>query len=380
MTALRITKVALGVLALLLPAAAAGAAELPKVTQKVLKDLKLDASVLDGLEAELAVPQAWIEAAKQEKEVTILGTWDARQFRAMAEAFNARYPFINLKYARTSTSGRGIKVLVALGEGRVIADVLTSIANATFQFIQMKALADLRTLPGFKNMEAEFVAPDGSWASHKLAYRCIGYNTSKVKESDLPRTWDELLTNAIWRNGNLAVSNHPNNWLLNLWGGKGEAWGRDFTRRLFEDVQPQRRKEGMSSTLALTVAGEFYANVPASARRAQQYREKGAPIGYHCPEPIPITVSQIVLLEQSPHRNAARIFINWVLSREGQLVQYNETFGVPVHKALQLPQFLSFPDTILGKRVLVRDDALLGDEKHKKMLKMWNGYWASKAN
>jgi iron(III) transport system substrate-binding protein len=356
------------------------AADLPKATQKALKELKLDASLMKGLDDELKVPKAWLDGAAKEKDVVILGTWDDRQFRRMTEAFKERYPFVNLNYTRTSTNGRGIKVLVALGEGRVIADVLTSIANATFQFMKMKALADLRELPGYNNVSSDYVAPDGTWVSHKIAFRCMAYNTTKVKKADLPKTWDDVLTNPIWRNGNLAVSNHPNNWVLNLWGGKGEAWGNNFVRRLFEEVKPQRRKEGMSSTLSLTVAGEFYANIPASERRAQQLLEKGAPVGYHCPSPVPVTVSQIVMLEKSPRKNSARLFINWVLSREGQLLQYAESFGVPVHKALQSPQFLSFADTIIGKPVLVRDDALLGDEKHKHMLKMWNDYWARPAD
>ena len=38
--------------------AACAAAELPKSTQKALTDLGLDASLLDGLDAELAVPKA----------------------------------------------------------------------------------------------------------------------------------------------------------------------------------------------------------------------------------------------------------------------------------------------------------------------------------
>jgi iron(III) transport system substrate-binding protein len=354
----------------------AGAADLPKATQKAMAKLKVDASLLNGLDAELNVPKAWIEGAKKEDEVVILGTWDDRQFRALSAPFVERYPSIKLRYSRAGTSARGMKVLIALREGRVLADVTTSIADATFQFAKQKALADLRELPGYKNLPAEYVDPDGTWASFKLSYRCIGYNTTKVKEADLPKTWDDLLTNPVWRNGNLALSNHPNAWLLNLWGAKGEKWGKDFTRKLFETVQPQKRKEGMSASTALTVAGEFSANIPAPEWRAQKFVMKGAPVGYHCPEPVPITLSQIVMLEKSPHKNGARIFINWMLSREAQIVQYVETFAVPVHKSLQLRQFLPFPDTMLGKKVSVRDDAMLGGELQKTMLETWNSHWA----
>ncbi len=45
-------------LALILAFVAEAAAELPKATQKVLSELKLDAALMDGLDGELSVPQA----------------------------------------------------------------------------------------------------------------------------------------------------------------------------------------------------------------------------------------------------------------------------------------------------------------------------------
>jgi ABC-type Fe3+ transport system substrate-binding protein len=93
---------------------------------------------------------------------------------------------------------------------------------------------------------------------------------------------------------------------------------------------------------------------------------------------VPITLSEIVLLEKSPHKNASRLFINWLLSREGQLMQYAEAYAVPVHKALQLPNFVPFADTILGKPVSLRDESMMTGSLQDKMLDQWNGYWAGK--
>jgi len=356
-------------------ASAASAAETPKATLKAVADLGLEASVLDGLDAELNVPQAWIEGAKQEKEVIVSGTWDAREFQNMTAAFRERYPFINLRYERAGTTGRGTQVLVALGEGRVTADVMTAIADAIFYFIDMKVLADLRELPGFKNISPDYVAADGAWLSHKRSGGCLAYNTDKVKKEDLPKTWDDLVKGPRWGGGNLALTNNPSSWLLGLWGDFGEQWGEDFTRALFEKLQPQRRKEGLTALTGLTVAGEFHASLPSPEWVAKRYSVKGAPIGYHCPEPVPITVSQIAMLEKAPHKNAARLFINWMVSREGQILQYATTFAVPVHQALQLPQFVPFAETIVGKRANVRDDALLVSDTNKKMDALWDKYW-----
>ena len=362
-------------MAMSLVAAGAGAADLPKSTQKVLADLQLEAGLLDGLDRELAVPQAWIDGAAKEKQVDIFGTWNERDFTLLAAPFKERYPKVNLRYNRAGTQARGMKVLVALGEGRVIADVLTSIADATSEFIAMKALADLRELPGYGNVSSDYVALDGTWVSYRMATRCMAYNTDMVKVQDLPATWEDLVKSPRWKPGDLALSNLADSWLLALWGVKGEEWGANFTRSLFK-LQPQRRKEGMNATMALTVAGESQANIPAGADRAQQYLKKGAPLGYHCPAPVPITVSQVAMLEKSPHKNGARLFINWLLSREGQLSQFATTFAVPVHKALQTPYFVPFAETILGKPHIVRDDALLTSPINDKMQELWDGLWA----
>lgn len=353
------------------------AAELPKATQQALAGEKIDPGLLDGLDAELNVPPSWIEAARREKDVVILGTWNDRDFRALTEPFKARYPFVNLRYTRTGTAGRGMKVLVALQEGRVIADVLTSIGDSTGALDEAKALADLRDLPGYASVPPEYVADDGTWVSYKLSFRCMAYNTTKLKAEDMPATWDELVTSPKLRGGNLALSNLADSWLLVLWGTKGEAWGADFTRKLFQNLTPQRRKEGMNATAGLVVAGEADASLPAGEDRAQQYRAKGAPVGYHCPAPITLTVSQIAMLEQSPHKNAARLFINWILSREGQILQHTATHSVPVHKDLQTPTFLAFPETIVGKPRVVRDDALIGSDLAKRMQAVWNEQWTA---
>jgi iron(III) transport system substrate-binding protein len=355
----------------------AGAADLPKTTQKVLTELKLAPALMNGLDEELKVPQAWLDGAKTEGEAIILGTWPNKQFRVMTEPFVERYPFVKLNYDRSAGTGRGMKVVVALGEGRVIADVLTSIADAYLQFQEMKAFADLRELPGAKNVPPEYMSADGTWISHKLSYRCMAYNTDKMKKEDMPAKWDDLLANPRWRNGTLTLTNQPNSWLLGLWEERGEDWGRTFTRRLFEELKPQQRKESMTAATALTVSGELFATLPSPEWQVQGFVDKGAPINYHCPEPVPITLSQIVMLEKSPRKNASRLFLNWILSREGQMMQYYDSYVVPVHKDLQIPPFVSDFVNVSGKKKNIRDESLLGSDMQKKMLEVWNGYWAA---
>lgn len=356
------------------------AADIPKSTQKALDELKLGADALKGLDEELAVPQAWIDAAKAEKETIVSGTWEPKEFRDMTAAFRERYPFVNLKYERTGTAGRGMTVLVALGEGRVIVDVVTSLADAIFEYMEAKALAPLTDMPTYKTIEPKYRAADGTWVSHKLSFRCMAYNTEHVKKSELPATWEDLVNSPRFAGGKLALTNNPSTWLLGLWGDKGEKWGEEYTKALFEKLQPQRRKEGLTALTGLTVAGEFDLSLPSPEWVAERYAKKGAPLGYHCPTPVPITVSGIAIIDKSPRKNAARLFVNWLQSKEGQIVQYTSTLAVPAHKDLQDPRFVPFADTIVGKPANVRDDALLLSETNKKMGDLWDSYWNAGAS
>jgi ABC-type glycerol-3-phosphate transport system substrate-binding protein len=146
------------------------ASELPKATQKAITDLHLNSSMLNGLEDELKVPKAWLDAAAKEEEVSILGTWHDRQFRKMTVAFTERYPHVKLNYSRASNSGRIMKVIIALREGRVLADVIIDTSTGGALFKKAKALADLRDLPGFRNVLSHSAAPDGTYIGYKIVY------------------------------------------------------------------------------------------------------------------------------------------------------------------------------------------------------------------
>ena len=133
-------------------------------------------------------------------------------------------------------------------------------------------------------------------------------NTKRVNKADLPKTWEELLTNPRWHNGTLGLSNSPASWLLSLWGVKGEKWAKDYMTRLFTKVRPQLRKEGQNASMGLVAIGEFDAVIPASTRRALEYQKRGAPVGFHCPTPVPAGVTQLVILRGNPYPNATRQF------------------------------------------------------------------------
>lgn len=367
-------RLAVAAVAVAILAVPASAADLPAATQKMLAKLKMDASVLKGLDEELTMPPEWIEGAKKEGKVTYFGTFGLSEWPEFIAPFEARYPFIKVDHQRGTRLGRVDKPLIAYKEGRVIVDVIAAIAGQMKAFKEADALMDLRVLPNFKRVDEDLRAKDGLWVGEKVKYWCIAYNTNFIKKTDLPKTWDDLLTNKAFGNRNLGVSDRPHNWILPLWTSKGPDYTRKFIDRFFQEVKPQARKEGARAIVALTVAGEFHASLPATDYRVADFAEKGAPVAWHCPEPAPVTVSELVIIKGTKVPNAAKVFMNWYLSREGQIAQYYATGGAPVHRGLQDIGFSSYPEAIKGKKLAVRSPESLEDE-FTLALKAWHAAW-----
>jgi iron(III) transport system substrate-binding protein len=349
------------------------AADLPDATKRILADLKLDASVLDGLDQELVVPGGWIAGAKKEKTFRITGSWDPSQFTAMIAPFVARYPFIKPVFMRGSNNDRALKPILAFTQGRYITDIVSGMEGNLPQYLKADALDDLRILPNARNIPEGMKSADGSWIGIRIRYWCMSYNTDKVHQDELPATWEDLLTQPTWRDGRLAINNLPQIWMLQLWGKKGKAWVEQYTQTLFRDVRPQLRKEGANALLSLVIAGEFYAAVPSADYRLWRYAQKGAPVGWHCPTPVPSAVSAFGILKGNPNIDAARLFLNWLLSKEGQIAQFHADNATPVHKDLQTKAFLSYPDEIIGKELAFRDPSL--DQLNDELMAMWTPFW-----
>jgi ABC-type Fe3+ transport system substrate-binding protein len=360
-------------LSVAMPLGVLRAAELPAGTQAALKKLKLDPSILGNIKDEVAVPKEWIDRAKAEPAAKIVGTWDPAQFNKILPVFQARYPGVKISYTRSDRYNRAINTLVALKEGRYIADVIVSFGRSYPDFKAADALADLRALPNFKKLGPEMRGEEGDWVGSKLTRRCLGYNTDRVTNaSDLPKEWDDILTNPRWRNGRLAVINSYTVWLLPLWETKGEAWATNFLNKLYTEVKPQLRKEGENAALGLVGAGEYDAIIVASEYRTKERQSKGAPLGFHCPTPVPTAVSAIAVLKGSPSQDGAMIFTDWAISLEGQIVSFAVSGQGPTRPELQRKEFEYFPDEIEGKKAAIVSD--LGATQEK-VQDLWNSTW-----
>lgn len=357
-------------------AAQAQAQALSPLVQKMLADLKLEPSILDGIDKEVTVPKEWIEGAKKEAPVIVFDTIRPKEWEQIYSVFSERYPDVKIDHSEVNTSTRRYVVpLTAFKQGRSVADVITGLSGNAALFRQVNALEDLSVLPNYKFMPEHARTPDNITVATRIQFWCMSYNTDLVKKAELPKTWEDLVNGKRFANKKLMVGNRPNDWVLYLWDMNGDDWGKTYVRKLFENLKPQLRKESLSAMVKLTALGEGDAAVPQAMARVAELQRSGSPIGYHCPEPVPYVLTESGLMKNSPRANGAKIFMNWFISREGQIAQYWANKSVPARSELQGPQFLEYPDQV-HDRQMVKLSPNTG-QTAEKLAEFWDKIWQS---
>ncbi len=352
---------------------AATAADLPKATEAILQQLKVSADLLKGLDGELAVPAAWIDGARKANVLKITGSDEPPMQAALMKPFAERYPFIKVEYSRGAANERVVRPLMAYSQGRFLTDVAQSVNGSIAEFTKMNAAENLSNLPVFKSAVAGAHDPSGLAVSFRSRPYCMSYNTNLLKKEQLPKTWKEFPDTAILANGRIGAVMLPHLWLMPLWHTYGEQWALKYIDDFFVKMKPQIRPEGLNAAMALVGAGENYVSVPAYPERVKELQDKGTPIGWHCPDMVPLEMSKLSVFRGSPGIDAARLYVNWLLSSEGQLSQVAVFGTMPVHKDLQRKEFFTLPEEMEGKPFASYDD----QETIDRFLVIWNKYAAS---
>ena len=74
-------------------------------------------------------------------------------------------------------------------------------------------------------------------------------------------------------------------------------------------------------------AGEFQLSL-AYAHRIEDMKKKGAPIEWiNSTKPIVAGLQKVGLSAAAPHRNAAHLLVNFLISKEGQTEVYNQGYN-----------------------------------------------------
>src|SRR5262245_4044623 len=291
-------------------------------------------SALSAREASRAaeISPELVAAAKKEGRVALYTPLIVDQIvRPLAAAFRAKYG-IQVDYQRMDSNQVVLKVLNEHRARRVAADVITTSLGIQ-GLIAAKAIRPFQSVSAGE-LPAQYKDPNGYWASVRLHVFGPAVNTKLVKEADRPKTYDDLLDpkwagKMVWRRQNMTGST---GFIANILQTRGEQAGREYLRKLAR----QRVIVVSISDRALlpqVIAGGYLMAIAMTNHNIEISRHEGAPVAWIPLEPALMTSEQIGLTTLGPHPSAGLLFVEYVLSREGQTV-FQKAGYIPAHPSI----------------------------------------------
>ncbi len=257
--------------------------------------------------------QKLIEGAKKENTLVWYTSASIEDVKAIFTAFNKKYPFIKTDFYRAGSASLFNRILNEARVGKVLFDLIAIRGLETHQlvkagFLQRYVSPESTVYPaGFKDAK-------GYWVDYFDAYNVIGYNTKLVSRDQAPKSWEDLL-DPKWK-GKMALDEENFSW----YGAMTQKWGREKTQRYMRALAKQdiQLRSGQTLIAQLMAAGEFSVAM-VLAHRIEKMKEQGAPVEWVTTlDPVTASLHPIGVAAKSAHPNAAKLFIDFILSREGQ--------------------------------------------------------------
>ncbi len=258
----------------------------------------------------------FVNHAKKEGALVWYTTISIPEAKEFADAFEKQFPFIKVDIFRS-------------GAGAVANRVASEYNARTYSFDIVQGISSRGVLPAFKRKEIiakynspefKFVASDlkdreGYWTAMNVNTLVLAYNTRMVKAAEAPKIYDDLLK-PMWKGKKILNDTENFAWfdeLLKYWGReKGLAYFRKLAQ------QDQVFQRGSRSRIQLVIAGEFPLTI-AYGPHIQSYITRRAPIDWVPLEPVVFVRDTISMAARPPHPAAAKLFIDFLFSKESQL-------------------------------------------------------------
>jgi iron(III) transport system substrate-binding protein len=275
------------------------------------------------------------EGARKEAELIWYTSMGLTDFPKIVGAFERSVPYVKVTTSRLAQSSLMPKIATEARAGRFAVDVVGS-APVEMWELKQGGYSAAYLSPELKAFPADSYDAQGFWSSTEVTPLVLAFNTTLVSSSEAPRSYQELLA-PKWK-GKMNFGSDEYSWYSVMLDGMGKAKGLDFMRAL---ARQQLHIPGGSSImrLQLMLAGESAIVLAARGRRATEYKEKGAPIDYRLLDPYPAEPNGLALMRRAAHPHAALLFIDWMLSEEGQTVLAQQVPRLTLRKGVkQIPR------------------------------------------
>ncbi len=274
-----------------------------------------------------------VAAAEKEGQVTIYGP-PGIDYQNAIGAFQESFAKIKLVYVPGSGSNNAQRLVTERRAGKYLADVFIggsgTLIEVLFNGNLLEPIQPLLILPEVKDTSAWYNKTH-TYADAKGAYvfmmqgnvntNLAAYNTKLTKIEGLKSYLD--LLNPKWKGKMVAYDPRARGHVQNLRSiYHNPKLGGEFFRRFFGEMEVvvSRDQRLMIDWLA---QGKFLLSIFSSNNDIRDAREKGLPVDLIDASDDESYMSggfgHVAAVDKGPHPQATKVFINWLLSKEGQL-------------------------------------------------------------
>jgi iron(III) transport system substrate-binding protein len=299
------------------------------------------AGALAALATEAAAPPPspvtpeLIEAAKKEGKVVFYTAMDLEVAEGIGKAFEAKYPGIAAQVERSGSERILQRVDQEYASNIHVVDAIDSTDIAHPLYWKRQGWLVAYVPEGVTRLPDQARDADGFYAVDRATLAVLGYNTQLVTPEEAPTSYADLL-DAKWTGK--IVKAHPaySGNTLTATFELSRALGWDYFKRLGQ----QRVMQVQSATdpPKKLVLGERRVMFDGAEYVALIAKARGAPLAIVYPsEGTPMVIGSAGVMKDAPHPNAARLFIAYLFSREGQQLLVDKGYVRSFHPDVQEP-------------------------------------------
>src|SRR5258708_4416980 len=295
--------------------------------RELLQGLLASGVALTALPASAQERSAIIEGAKKEGAFAFATSVSAAGFPKFMDAFKAKYPFLDVSSGYYSApTGRVLARLSAeMSAGNLSFDAL-HVANLA-PYVTMARNGQL--LPYHSPELAAYPAEshDGDlWATARVVGVIMAYNKNVLPADKAPKAWVDMLK-PEFKGRKLIIQDSAAGTAFNQMYMLEQLLGTEFMKKW--GAQQPVIVSTSAQLIDLLVRGEALVGATVDHFRAfEPDAVKAGIVGVYPSEGMPVAIAPIAILKGAPHPNAARLFVDFVLSKEGNTMLNLEIFGV----------------------------------------------------
>ncbi|MBV9953713.1 MAG: extracellular solute-binding protein [Pseudolabrys sp.] len=309
------------------------------------------------------VTPALVEAAKKEGAVTFYTAMDLQLAEHYGKMFEQKYPGIAARVERSGAERIFTRIEQEYKSNIHAVDVVnTSDLSHCTAWKRNGWLEPYLPAEVVQHYDTIYYDSEGLHLTTRVLVSPLGYNTKLVSAADAPKSFADLL-DPKW--AGKMVKAHPaySGTIMN----STFQVARDLGWEYFEKLAAQRvmQVQSATDTPKRIMLGERAVMIDGAGYLLIRNKEAGHPVEVIYPaEGTPVATSPSAIFKGAPHPNAARLFQNWLHSREGQqiLVDYARQYS-PHAQTVEKPGVRK-----LAEIKLMKEDAI-GVERDAEAIK-----------